>query len=74
MYGRGYSDRPDVPYTQELYNTQILDLINQLKLGHKVNLAGVSFGGAVITNFTCSHPALVNKVILVDPVYEQKSR
>ncbi|WP_413667181.1 alpha/beta fold hydrolase [Mucilaginibacter sp. Mucisp86] len=72
MYGRGYSDRPDVPYNQDLYNTQILDLINQLKLGNKVNLAGVSFGGAVITNFTCSHPNLINKIILVDPVYEQK--
>ncbi|MGF7074792.1 alpha/beta fold hydrolase [Mucilaginibacter sp. 3215] len=72
MYGRGYSDRPNVPYNQDFYNTQILDLINQLKLGNKVNLAGVSFGGAVITNFTCSHPNLVNKVILVDPVYEQK--
>jgi pimeloyl-ACP methyl ester carboxylesterase len=72
MYGRGYSDRPDVPYTQELYNTQLLNLINQLKLRGKINLAGVSFGGAVITNFTCSHPDLVGKVILVDPVYEQK--
>ncbi|MFS2187906.1 alpha/beta fold hydrolase [Mucilaginibacter sp. Mucisp84] len=72
MYGRGYSDRPDVPYNQELYNTQLLDLINQLKLNGKINLAGVSFGGAVITNFTCSHPGMVNKLILVDPVYEQK--
>jgi len=72
MYGRGYSDRPDVTYNQEFYNTQLLELIKQLKLTGKINLAGVSFGGAVITNFTCSHPELVNKVILVDPVYEQK--
>ncbi|WP_114937179.1 alpha/beta fold hydrolase [Mucilaginibacter endophyticus] len=72
MYGRGYSDRPNVTYNQELYNTQLLELIKELKLTGKINLAGVSFGGAVVTSFTCSHPELINKVILVDPVYEQK--
>ena len=69
-YGRGYSDRPDVVYNQELYNTQLLELINSLKLQGPVNLAGISFGGKLITNFTCQHPNLVNKVILIDPVYE----
>ncbi|WP_121809782.1 alpha/beta fold hydrolase [Mucilaginibacter kameinonensis] len=72
MYGRGYSDRPDVAYNQEFYNTQLFELIKELKLTGKINLAGVSFGGAVVTNFTCAHPELINKVILVDPVYEQK--
>ncbi|BAU53620.1 alpha/beta fold hydrolase [Mucilaginibacter gotjawali] len=69
MYGRGYSDRPDVIYNQELYQTQLLDLIKQLHLKTPVSLAGVSFGGAIVTNFTCKYPNLVNKVILVDPVY-----
>ncbi|MDN3547177.1 alpha/beta fold hydrolase [Mucilaginibacter aquaedulcis] len=69
-YGRGYSDRPDAVYNQEFYNTQLLDLINALKLQGPVNLAGISFGGKLITNFTCQHPNLVNKVILIDPVYQ----
>ncbi|MDR3693557.1 alpha/beta hydrolase [Mucilaginibacter sp.] len=69
MYGRGYSDRPDVIYNEELYETQLADLIKQLHLKTPVNLAGVSFGGGVVTNFTCKHPDLVNKVILIDPVY-----
>jgi len=69
MYGRGYSDRPDVIYNQALYQNQLLDLIKQLHLKTPLNIAGVSFGGAVITNFTCRHPELVNKVILVDPMY-----
>jgi pimeloyl-ACP methyl ester carboxylesterase len=69
-YGRGYSDRPDAIYNQEFYNTQLLELINGLKLQGPVNLAGISFGGKLITNFTCQHPDLVNKVILIDPVYE----
>lgn len=71
-YGRGYSDRPDVVYDKELYNNQLLELINELKLQGKVNLAGVSFGGEIITNFTCQHPDLINKVILIDPGYENE--
>ncbi len=69
QYGRGFSDRPDVVYNQDLYQTQITDLIKQLHLKTPVNLMGVSFGGGVTTNFTCKHPDLVNKVILIDPVY-----
>jgi pimeloyl-ACP methyl ester carboxylesterase len=69
MYGRGYSDRPDAVYNQALYQNQLLDIIRQTHLKTPVNLAGVSFGGAVVTNFTCKHPELVDKVILVDPVY-----
>jgi pimeloyl-ACP methyl ester carboxylesterase len=71
-YGRGYSDRPDVVYDKELYDKQLLELISQLKLPAKVNLAGVSFGGKIVTSFACSHPNLVNKVILIDPAYETK--
>ncbi|MDB5008803.1 MAG: cpo 2 [Mucilaginibacter sp.] len=70
MYGRGYSDRPDAIYNQALYQDQLVDLINQLHLQTPVSIAGVSFGGEVVTNFTCKHPELVNKVILVDPGYE----
>lgn len=72
MYGRGYSDRPDAVYDKELYNNQILELISKLKLQGHVNLAGISFGGKVVTNFACQHPGLINKVILIDPVYENE--
>ncbi|MDF2432043.1 MAG: hypothetical protein JWP44_1674 [Mucilaginibacter sp.] len=72
MYGRGYSDRPDVVYNQALYQNQLLDLIKQLHLKTPVSVAGVSFGGEVVTNFTCKYPELVNKAILVDPGYETK--
>ena len=70
MYGRGYSDRPATVYDKNLYNTQLLDLISALKLQGHVNLAGISFGGQMVTNFACQHPGIINKVILVDPAYE----
>jgi pimeloyl-ACP methyl ester carboxylesterase len=68
-YGRGYSDRPDVTYNKELYNTQLLELIKTLKLQEHVTLAGISFGGEIITDFACKHPDMINKVILIDPGY-----
>lgn len=68
-FGRGYSDRPVTDYTPELYRRQLFELINALKIKKPVTLAAVSFGGAVATDFTVNHPALVDKLILVDPVY-----
>src|SRR5580693_6785171 len=72
-FGRGYSDRPSVDYLPALYTDQLYDLINSLKVRTPVNLMGVSFGGAVITDFTVHHPDLVDKLVLVDPVYNYKS-
>ena len=68
-FGRGYSDRPNIKYDQVVYRTQLRDLITSLRLKTPVNLAGVSFGGPVITDFTVNHPELVDKMILLDPGY-----
>jgi pimeloyl-ACP methyl ester carboxylesterase len=68
-FGRGYSDRPPVDYLPALYTGQLYDLIGSLRLKTPVTLIGVSFGGAVITDFTIHHPELVDKLVLVDPVY-----
>ena len=68
-FGRGYSDRPDVDYNEIFYRRQLYDLIASLKLKTPVNLAGVSFGGAVVSDFAVHYPALTNKIVLVDPVY-----
>lgn len=54
-----------------MYRTQLHDLITSLKLKTPVHLAGVSFGGLVVTDFTVNHPDLVDKIILIDPVYSR---
>ena len=68
-FGRGFSDRPDVAYDPVLYRTQLYDLITSLKLQTPVNLVGVSFGGAVVSDFVVHYQQLIDKIILVDPVY-----
>ena len=69
LFGRGFSDRPDVKYDLAFYRKQLYDLINSLKLKTPVNLAGLSFGGPVVTDFAVNYPDLVDKLILIDPIY-----
>ena len=69
LFGRGYSDRPHVKYDLPFYRTQLYDLITSLKLKTPVNLAGLSFGGPVVTDFAVNYPQLVDKLILIDPIY-----
>jgi pimeloyl-ACP methyl ester carboxylesterase len=68
-FGRGFSDRPDVTYNPALYRKQLFDLISALKLTTPVNLVCVSFGGAVVADFAVHYPQLIDKIILIDPVY-----
>jgi len=70
LYGRGYSDRPLTVYDENLFRNQLLELFNALKLKAPVSLAGVSFGGAVLTDFAVHYPELIDKIILIDPVYD----
>ena len=45
-YGRGFSDRPDVPYTQAFYVRQLAELLDSLKITDSIDLVGLSLGGA----------------------------
>jgi pimeloyl-ACP methyl ester carboxylesterase len=70
QYGRGYSDRPDLIYNQELYQKQLLELLDRLSLKEPANLIGLSLGGGTAITFTALHPNRVNRLILIAPVIE----
>ena len=36
LYGRGFSDNPDVAYTDQLFATQVLELLDYLKIEKKL--------------------------------------
>ncbi|RFZ94973.1 alpha/beta hydrolase [Mucilaginibacter conchicola] len=69
MYGRGFSDRPDVTYDKQFYFQQLNELVDQLHLKKPFSIVGVSFGGMLATDYTAAYPDRVNKVVLVDPAY-----
>jgi len=67
LYGRGYSDRPDVVYNQEFFDRQLHHLLAALGIDGKVNLIGVSLGAAIALAFADRHPERVRKLCLIDP-------
>jgi pimeloyl-ACP methyl ester carboxylesterase len=67
-YGRGLSDRPDVDYTNDLYDRQLVQLLDSLHVAERIDLAGVSMGGLVIGTFAARHPDRLRSLTLIDPV------
>ena len=65
--GAGKSERPDGPYTMELYADDINALLDYLKI-EKANIIGHSLGGMIVQNFVLKYPHRVNKVILINTI------
>ncbi len=64
LYGRGFSDNPDVAYTDELFAKQVLELLDHLKI-QKANLLGLSNGGRVISQVAGLAPERIEQLIYV---------
>ncbi|MCJ7549471.1 MAG: alpha/beta fold hydrolase [Anaerolineae bacterium] len=67
LFGRGYSDRPRMTYSIDLFERQLADLIEALDLAGPVDIAGLSMGGAVSIGFADRHPEMVRRLALFDP-------
>ena len=72
-YGRGFSDRPDVPYAQDLYVRQLVELLDSLNVSGSIDLAGLSLGGSIVTSFADQFPDRVRSLIYVDPSFRSPS-
>lgn len=68
LYGRGFSDRPDAEYDGALYDGQLGELLDSLRIAGQVDLVGLSFGGFVTAHYVNGHAARVRTLTLVDPV------
>jgi pimeloyl-ACP methyl ester carboxylesterase len=69
LYGRGYSDRPEIKYNMELYVRQLHELVQRLELTKKkFNLVGLSMGGGICVIFADQYPNLVRRISLIDPM------
>jgi len=69
LYGRGWSDRPDVHYDPAIYDQQLAQLLGALQISEPVDIVGVSMGGPITANYAARHPASVRKIALYDPAY-----
>jgi pimeloyl-ACP methyl ester carboxylesterase len=68
-YGRGWSDRPDAAYDQDFFVRQLAGLLDSLRITAPVDLAGLSFGAAIVTSFADRHPGRVRSLMYFDPVF-----
>ena len=68
-YGRGYSDRPDVPYTDDFYLRQLRELLDAAHITRPIDLTGLSMGAGVVTSFADRYPGRVRSLIYFDPSF-----
>ncbi|OFV93501.1 MAG: hypothetical protein A3H28_16480 [Acidobacteria bacterium RIFCSPLOWO2_02_FULL_61_28] len=74
LYGRGYSDRPNVAYDADLYDRQLLGLLSALSIPGPVDLVGLSMGGPIVVTFADRHPERVRALVLLDSSYHEARR
>ncbi len=67
LYGRGYSDRPDLAYSHLDFLRQLEGLLAGLGLEGPWVIAGLSMGGPIAADYAAQHPAEVSGLILVAP-------
>lgn len=68
LYGRGFSDRPDVLQTPMFFTQQLDELLSWLDLkNQRMNVLGYSMGGAIAAHFVSQRVDAVDRMLLVAP-------
>jgi len=71
-YGRGWSDRLDTTYDLDLFGRQMTGLLDSLHIAGAVDVIGLSYGGAIVTNLADGHPDRVHTLTYIDPVFNNR--
>lgn len=72
FYGRGWSDRPDIPYDLDLFSRQMNGLLDSLGVSVPVAVGGLSYGSAMASHFVAQHPDRVQALFYIDPVFNNR--
>ena len=67
LFGRGFSDRPDLTYGADLVDRQLGEIIDSVGIKGPVHLMGLSYGGFVTATFAGRHPERIRSLTFVDP-------
>jgi proline-specific peptidase len=63
--GAGESDRPDIPYTMEMFADDTAGLMDYLNI-QKTHILGWSLGGMIVQQFAVKYPERINKIVLIN--------
>ena len=74
LIGHGNSNKPQDPgcYTFTFLYQHFVDWITTVNNEQKIILVGHSMGGLISLNYAIHHPKSVQRLILIDPYYNQK--
>ena len=64
LYGRGFSDNPNLPQTDKLRATQVIELMKSRGV-KSASLVGLSNGGRIISKIADLEPELVNNLFYI---------
>lgn len=64
LFGRGFSDNPDLPQTDELLANQVIELLDKRNI-KKASLVGLSNGGRIISKIAYLKPEIVNELFYI---------
>jgi pimeloyl-ACP methyl ester carboxylesterase len=67
LFGRGYSDRPNLRNDPAFFNKQIKELLSALQVKMPVRLMGIASGGLTSVLYTDQYPDDVSSLILICP-------
>lgn len=65
--GCGKSDRPDIPYTMDMFSEDIIGLMDHLSI-NKAHMMGYALGAMVLQVLALKYPERVDKLILLNTV------
>ena len=64
LYGRGYSDNPNLPQTDELRATQVIELMKSRGI-ENASIVGLSNGGRIISKIADIEPELIKDLFYI---------
>lgn len=67
MVGHGFSDKPRLRYTREVFARQLAELLAAVAPDARVHLVGWSMGAMVATSFALAQPEKVGSLFMVSP-------
>jgi pimeloyl-ACP methyl ester carboxylesterase len=67
LFGRGYSDRPNLRNDPAFFNKQIKELLDALQVKAPAHLMGIASGGLTSVLYTDQYPNDVSSLILICP-------
>lgn len=73
LYGRGYSDRPDVRYDLNLFTRQLRELLVFLDVGKSLTILGWSLGAMIAASYASMFPRAIKGIVYVAPAGIQVS-